>query len=194
MGNGPSNRHIFRFSAIVVAFLLTAGCSAESDSRSTTNPSSQQEVGLSNSDVMFLQMMIPHHQQAVEISNLAMRKSTDPELLALAERIASDQDGEITMMRNWLQDAGEDEVMGHTMHGMDGMLSDEELDLLEGAAGLAFDRAWLKGMIKHHEGALEMVEMITDARAERLRDFGQRIIEIQSQEITEMNAILAKLG
>lgn len=182
---------------VLFALTLLAGCSAEPNSSDSPSASSQQDedvLSLSNSDVMFLQMMIPHHRQAVDISNLALSKSSNTELLALAQRISEEQGAEIEMMRGWLQAAGEDEEMGHAMHGMDGMLSDEALSQLEQAEGSAFDRAWLNGMIEHHDGAIEMAEMIVDARDERLRAFGEQIIAAQSAEIDEMKSILANLG
>lgn len=181
---------------IPLAIFFITGCSAGTSAEESMDGVSQGEVGgisLSNSDVMFLQMMIPHHQQAVEISNLALAKSSNVELLDLAEQIATDQVDEIQLMRQWLKDAGEDEEMGHAMHGMDGMLTEVELDRLNRAAGSAFDQEWLEGMINHHEGALSMAEMVTDAADKRLRDFGERIITTQSQEITEMKAILAAI-
>lgn len=190
-------KQLARSIAVALTLVLLASCST--DTATTEGPgaeSNQSETAtyLSNSDVMFLQMMIPHHEQAVEISNLALSKSSNTELLALAQRISEEQDAEIEMMRGWLQAAGEDEEMGHAMHGMDGMLSDDALSQLEQAEGSAFDRAWLNGMIEHHDGAIEMAEMIVDARDERLRAFGERIIAAQSAEIDEMKSIVKKLG
>ena len=190
-------KQLARSIAVALTLVLLASCStdtATTDSPGEQSDQSETAIYLSNSDVMFLQMMIPHHEQAVEISNLALSKSSNTELLALAQRISEEQDAEIEMMRGWLQAAGEDEEMGHAMHGMDGMLSDDALSHLEKAEGSAFDRAWLNGMIEHHDGAIEMAEMIVDARDERLRAFGERIIAAQSAEIDEMKSIVKKLG
>ena len=190
-------KQLARSIAVALTLVLLASCStdtATTDSPGEQSDQSETAIYLSNSDVMFLQMMIPHHEQAVDISNLALSKSSNTELLALAQRISEEQDAEIEMMRGWLQAAGEDEEMGHGMHGMDGMLSDDALSQLEQAEGSAFDRAWLNGMIEHHDGAIEMAEMIVDARDERLRAFGERIIAAQSAEIDEMKSIVKKLG
>ena len=190
-------KQLTRSVAVALALVLLASCSADTattDSPGKQSDQSETAISLSNSDVMFLQMMIPHHEQAVDISNLALSKSSNADLLALAKRIAEEQGTEIAMMRSWLEAAGEDEEMGHAMHGMDGMLSDEALGQLEQAEGSAFDRAWLNGMIEHHDGAIEMAEMIVDARDERLRAFGERIIAAQSAEIDEMKSIIERLG
>ena len=84
---------------------------------------------------MFLQMMIPHHQQAIDISQLALKKSHNSELKALAEKISSDQAKEILQMKAWLRDANASEDPGHSMHGMGGMLTETELSKLTAASG-----------------------------------------------------------
>lgn len=86
-------------------------------------------------DVMFLQMMIPHHQQAIDISNIALKTSKDLELLALANTIIKAQSAEIVQMEAWLHDAGATTDMGHSMSGMGGMLDDTELSALSAASG-----------------------------------------------------------
>ena len=95
-------------------------------------------------DIMFLQMMIPHHQQAVDISNLALKTSKDAELLALAKSIRDAQASEIAQMKSWLNDAGAGLDMGHSMDGMGGMLNDAELSALNAETGSKFDILWLK--------------------------------------------------
>lgn len=144
-------------------------------------------------DIMFLQMMIPHHQQAIDISNLALKNSKNAELLALAKIIARDQAAEITQMRNWLKDANASEDMGHAMHDMGGMLSDDELAALTAAKGSTFDRLWLKGMTEHHDGAIHMVQMIEDADNMEIKAFGAKVITDQSAQIEQMKEMLAAL-
>lgn len=144
-------------------------------------------------DVMFLQMMIPHHQQAIDISNLALKTSTNAELLALAKIIARDQAAEIIQMKSWLKDAGATEDMGHAMHGMGGMLNDEELSALAAATGKKFDTLWLKGMTDHHDGAIHMVQMIEDADNMDIKAFGAKVITDQSAQIAQMKKMLAAL-
>ena len=144
-------------------------------------------------DIMFLQMMIPHHQQAIDISNLALKNSKNAELLALAKIIARDQAAEITLMRKWLKDATASEDMGHAMHDMGGMLSDDELAALTAAKGSTFDRLWLQGMTEHHDGAIHMVQMIEDADNMEIKAFGAKVITDQSAQIEQMKKMLAAL-
>ena len=149
---------------------------------------------MSGSDAMFFQMMIPHHQQAVDISNLALEKSKDPELLALAKEIRDGQAAEIKQMEKWLTDNGENLTAGHDMgHEMGGMLSDEDLSKLNSLSGTAFDIFWLKGMIGHHDGALHMVTMITDSNQADFRSFAGSIDSLQSEQIAQMKKMLVRL-
>ena len=149
---------------------------------------------LSGADVMFLQMMIPHHQQAIDISELAITTSKDAELVALATAIRDGQASEIVQMKNWLVQVGADIEMGHMGHDMGGMLSDTELSALKASKGSAFDRLWLEGMTNHHNGALHMTTMISDAQDPKIKEFGQRIIEAQSAQIAQMKTMLSRLG
>jgi uncharacterized protein (DUF305 family) len=145
-------------------------------------------------DVMFLQMMIPHHQQAIDISNLALKTSKDPELLALAQTIITAQSSEIIQMNSWLKDSGYNAGMGHSMDGMGGMLDDSELSALAAATGKNFDILWLKGMIGHHDGAIHMTNMIRDASNPDIKLFGENIVKDQSAQIVQMNAMLKRIA
>lgn len=145
-------------------------------------------------DIMFLQMMIPHHQQAVDISNLALKTSKDAELLALATMIRDAQTSEIIQMKSWLDDAGAGLDMGHSMEGMGGMLNDAELSALAAATGKSFDILWLKGMIGHHDGAIHMTTMIRDASNQAIKTFGENVIMDQSAQIIQMKAMLKRLA
>ena len=142
-------------------------------------------------DVMFLQMMIPHHQQAIDISEIALKKSQNSDLLALAKIIIRDQKSEIAQMKVWLDQAGASTDMGHSMHEMGGMLSTSELSALNNATGKDFDTLWLKGMIGHHDGAIHMTQMIEDATNLDIKNFGEKIVKDQSAQITQMEKMLA---
>jgi uncharacterized protein (DUF305 family) len=157
------------------------------------NHGAQSSGNYTGADIMFLQMMIPHHQQAIDISNLALKSSKSPELLALAKVIARDQAAEIVQMKAWLKDAGASEDMGHSMHEMGGMLSDEELSALSAATGTTFDKLWLEGMTGHHDGAIHMVQMIEDASNMEIKAFGAKVITDQSAQIAQMKKMLAAL-
>jgi uncharacterized protein (DUF305 family) len=148
----------------------------------------------SGADVMFLQMMIPHHQQAIDISNLALKSSKDSELISLAKEIIDAQTAEIDQMKGWLKSAGVGTDPGHSMSGMGGMLDDGELSALTAATGSTFDRLWLKGMIGHHDGAIHMTTMIRDASNPDIKRFGQMVVKDQSAQITQMEAMLKRIG
>lgn len=153
--------------------------------------SDSSDNGFTGADIMFLQMMIPHHQQAVDISEIALKVSKNTELLALAKIILRDQKSEILEMRSWLQLAGSSEDMGHSMKNMGGMLGEEELKALDEATGKEFDVLWLKGMIGHHDGAIHMSEMIRDANNPEIKAFGEKIVKDQSAQIAQMKKMLA---
>ena len=147
----------------------------------------------SGADIMFLQMMIPHHQQAIDMSNLAIQVSKNEELLALAKVIAKDQAAEIVQMKSWLKDAGASVDPGHSMSGMGGMLTSEEYAALEKASGADFDKLWLTGMTKHHDGAIHMTTMISDDQNAEIKSFGEAIVKAQSAQIDQMKLMLEKL-
>jgi uncharacterized protein (DUF305 family) len=156
--------------------------------------SSSSNANYTGADIMFLQMMIPHHQQAIDISNLALKSSQDPELIELAKIIARDQAAEIKQMKAWLTDAGASEDMGHSMDGMGGMLNDDELAALSAATGKEFDVLWLKGMTEHHDGAIHMTQMIEDAQNSDIKEFGTKVIKDQSEQIAQMKKMLVRLS
>ena len=145
---------------VLATLLALMGCSANSDS------------GYSSQDIMFAEMMIPHHQQAIEMSDLALQNSKNPEVLAIAQQIKDAQTPEIEEMKSW--GASSDAHMGHMM---DGMLSDDEMADLRMASGPEFDRLFLEGMIKHHEGAIDMAEMVIDSKKADVAALAKAIIE-----------------
>ena len=150
---------------------------------------------LTGSDIMFFQMMIPHHQQAVEISDLALARSKDPELLALARQIRDGQASEIITMKAWLDAANAGLDMGHHMDdSMGGMLGDAELADLKAASGKNFDLLWLSGITEHHDGALHMTTMIRDSGKAQIKTFGEAIVIAQSKQITQMAAMMKRMG
>jgi hypothetical protein len=145
-------------------------------------------------DVMFLQMMIPHHQQAIDISNIALKTSKDSELLALAGAIVKAQTAEIVQMKSWLKDSNTNSGMGHSMDDMGGMLDGAELSALSAATGKNFDTLWLTGMIGHHDGAIHMTQMIEDASNSEIKAFGENVVKDQSAQIVQMKAMLKRIG
>ena len=146
----------------------------------------------SGADIMFAQMMIPHHQQAIEMSTLAETHTQNPVLLALAKQIKDAQTPEIAQMESWLKVANADLEMNHSM-GMGGMLSTTEMTNLAAATGTGFDKLYLTGMIGHHEGAIHMAEMVIDSNNTEARTLGENVVKSQTAEIAYMKSLLAKL-
>ena len=181
---------------IAIVALSLSGCSSASNKGMEHEGHSAQAVGdLSSDDVMFLQMMIPHHQQAIDISDLALTKSADSELLALAKNIRDEQSAEIVTMKAWLDAAGANLEMDHSMnHSMGGMLSDSELAALDKATGKSFDVLWLKAMTGHHTGAIDMATMIENAKSAGIKSFGEGIVASQSAQNKAMAAMIKRIG
>ena len=134
------------------------------------------------SDVMFAQMMIPHHEQAVQISDLGLKIPKNVEVLKLAAEIKDAQSPEILQMTSWLNQANAALEMGHSM-GMGGMLSDSEIKTLELASGKNFDILFLNGMIAHHEGAIHMAIMVKDSANADVKALGESITKSQAAQI-----------
>jgi uncharacterized protein (DUF305 family) len=151
---------------------------------------------LSDADIMFLQMMIPHHQQAVDMGTLAETRASNPEVKALAAQIKAEQAPEIKQMTQWLTDAGLPTKSSMGMMddmGGGGVLSDAQMTALENATGPAFDKLYLEGMIGHHEGAIAMVSMLKTSDNPSTTQLGKAIVSSQTAQIAQMKALLAKL-
>ena len=146
--------------------------------------------GFSATDIMFAQMMIPHHQQAVDMGTLAETRALSPEVKALAAQIKAEQAPEITQMQGWLTAANAPMEMGHDM-GMGGMLDDSEMEALKNSTGAEFDRLYLEGMIAHHQGAIKMAQMVIDSNNAEAKALGEAIISSQTEQIAYMQSLLA---
>lgn len=147
-------------------------------------------------DVRFVQQMIPHHEQAVEMSAMATGTTTDSVVVDLADRIEAAQQPEIDRMKGWLEDWGVDETDA-TEHGSDGhddmagegMMTSAQMDELEASGGVAFARSWVAMMIEHHEGAIAMAETeLAEGKNPAAQKLARQIIAAQQQEIDEMRA------
>ena len=154
-------------------------------------------------DIQFLRGMIPHHSQAKEMSALAEDRTNNTTVLAVAARITLSQDDEISMMQGWLVDQGldppaEDDHHQPGFERMEGMLSDEQMEELAASTGPQFDRLYLEYMIDHHQGALDMVEMLLDQRGSvqdpLLYEFTSDVTSDQTSEIERMDTLLASLN
>ncbi|WP_027502934.1 DUF305 domain-containing protein [Rhodococcus sp. UNC363MFTsu5.1] len=197
--------------AAAAAVALIAGCSND-DSGSghsmdsmggasmTSSPAQSASPGAhNNADVMWVQMMIPHHQQAVEMAELAEGRTQNAELLALAGQIKAAQDPEIAQMTGWLTEWGVPTMaagmshadMGHGDGG--GMMTADQMTQLEQASGAEFDRAWLEMMIAHHQGAVDSsTAIVKDGQSEQVEELAQKIIAGQEAEISQMKSMLGQ--
>ena len=174
----------------VVAAVLIAGCGGGDQSGADAE-------SFNASDVMFAQMMIPHHEQAIEMSDIALDPTTGAgdAVRQLATAIKAAQDPEIAEMTallgGWGMSTEMDSSMDHS-DMMSGMLTIEEIDELSALRGAAFDRAWLDAMIRHHEGAIDMADdVLSDGSDPSMRSLAERIIAAQRAEIDSMRALLA---
>lgn len=141
-------------------------------------------------DQMFAAMMVPHHEQAIEMADIALANSTNPAILELATNIKAAQQPEINEMLSW----GGALIGTHDGHQMAGMLSDSGIQTLRNATGVEFDRLFLQGMIKHHEGAIEMAKSVINSKTELAAELGLEINSTQLAEIELMQNLLTQLG
>jgi uncharacterized protein (DUF305 family) len=152
-----------------------------------------QTKEFSGADIMFAQMMIPHHEQALLMSGFAETRSSNEEVKKLARQIYAEQEPEIAQMKLWLEKTNSSMDMGHDM-GMNGMLTDSEIEAMKSVTGKAFDRLFLEGMIAHHEGAIHMAEMIVDSDNTEAKKLGQSIQVTQQREIDLMKEMLKTIN
>jgi uncharacterized protein (DUF305 family) len=162
------------------------------------------ESSYSPDDVRFMQDMIPHHHQAVEMSALIAERTNRQELIDVGGRIDASQADEIEFMQGWLRERSQDVPEPtahddmHTSHKMAGMASPEQMAALAAAKGTDFDRLFLELMIAHHEGAVKMVEELLEqpgsAYEPVLFQFTTDITNDQTAEIERMNALLVSLS
>lgn len=169
---------------------------------STTATGSAEEVSAehNDADVMFAQMMIPHHQQAVEMSEMLLAKDDVPaEVAAFAQKVIDAQGPEIERMNAMLTAWGQDPVDTDGMEGMDhggmsGMMSEEDMTALDQAQGTEAARLYLEQMTAHHKGAVDMAkDEAKDGQNPQAVQLAEQVIADQEAEITEMQQMLDKL-
>jgi uncharacterized protein (DUF305 family) len=148
--------------------------------------------------VEFVQMVIPHHAQALEMGRLARTRARDPQVQALAQRIADAQRAEIHEMAAWLEShgfdaptAGDLEHHGHHGPSMPGMLTDKQMRMLAASDGRRFDRLFLRYMITHHQGAVGMAgKAMDEGRDVRISEVAADIAAGQTAEIRRLRDLL----
>lgn len=149
---------------------------------------------------MFGQMMIPHHEQALELAEMVPDRSTDPAVIALAARIAAEQRPEISGMKalllQWEVDPNAAaHGSGHAGMAMAGMVDDATMVKLDILNGAKFDALWLQSMINHHRGAIEMARVeIADGRNADMITMARNIASAQQAEVDQMTPMLDGMG
>ncbi|MEJ3742550.1 DUF305 domain-containing protein [Actinomycetes bacterium KLBMP 9797] len=200
-------RFVFSGTAALATLVLAAGCGGGDDMGGmshggTVSPSAAATPAASfnDADVRFAQMMIPHHQQAVEMATLAGSRASDPQVKQLAAQVKAAQDPEINTMTGWLTAWGQSTAApggGHDMPGMSsmpGMMSDEEMAKLEATEGAEFDRMFTRMMIAHHNGAIQMAKDEQQKGASpEAKALAATIEKTQTEEVTKLEAILDRM-
>ena len=206
--------------AALAASLALAGCSTGTgpgstgtsttgaESSSTSAPASSSAAEHNAADVMFAQMMIPHHAQAVEMSEMMLaKKDIAADVTTLATKIKAAQGPEIETMTGWLTSWNEptQAPTGHDMsthstggmngmNGMNGMMSDADMKELDAAQGTEAAKLFLTQMITHHQGAIMMAKTeTTGGKNPDAVGLSKAIVTAQEAEIQEMQALLTKL-
>jgi uncharacterized protein (DUF305 family) len=183
------------FKKILLVLLTTVLLSPSSPAFSTTHGKTLNS--LNSNDIMFAQMMIPHHRQAIEMASFALKNSSNQEVKALAKSISAEQGREIVQMKYWLSATKSSTSMGHGMgHAMDtnGMLTDSQMRNLGKLKITKFDKAFLEAMINHHVGALEMVKLLKGTKNSEARKLATDIARVQKAEVAAMKKLLAKVA
>ncbi len=206
--NAMSARRPLALAATGLALALTlAACGTGGHDTTPTNAASAiANLDGREADVAFAQLMIPHHEQAVAMADIALAKPTGAQVRALAEQIKAAQDPEIAQMTGWLSRWGAPTQMagmgsdGSMDHGssdmggmsMDGMMSEQDMTSLADATGGEFDRMWLAMMIAHHQGALTMAkQVLTTTDDANVKTLAEAVVAGQTAEIATMQKLLA---
>lgn len=201
-----NRRTLLMSASTVVAGLVLAGCGADDNdssageghdghgsTASNAAPTSAKAGAARKGDIAFAQGMIPHHKQAIEMADIALKKpSASADVRKLATAIRKAQDPEIKTMTGWLASWGAPTSMpsmsgDHGGHQMGGMMTPAEMSALKKADGTAFDRQWMQLMIKHHKGAVKMAGDVKETtRDPEVRTMANAIIKGQNAEIRAM--------
>ncbi|MFJ9713616.1 DUF305 domain-containing protein [Streptomyces sp. NPDC101234] len=197
-------RPIAALGVIAAGALILSACGSNSDDMggmpgmdhgsSTSSATSTSTTGTyDEADVKFAQMMIPHHEQALEMAKLADGRASDSAIKNIAAKIEKAQDPEITTLKGWLQSWAKPEAMGD-MPGMsmgEGMMSDKDVKELKSMEGAEFDKMFAQMMIQHHNGAITMAkhEQKKGHNADAKKMAGD-IVTGQSAEVKQLQSIL----
>lgn len=197
--------------------IVQPGAPGENSKNLSPATAAKSSLGLADPDVKFMQGMIMHHSQAVEMTAMMPSRTHNKDLLAFGKRISISQSDEMKYMKQWLEDRGKPVEMEHDMGHMDhskmdhskmamppmhmlmpGMLTPEQMKALAAATGPTFDRLFLTGMIQHHGGALTMVDDLFKTpgagQDAQLYDFATDVDNTQRAEINIMQGMLQNMS
>lgn len=201
------NKRLILIGATVLAGLALAACGGSTSSDQAVASGDMAGVGstvapANDGDIAFAQLMIPHHQQAVEMADMALAHGVTGDVLTLANQIKAAQDPEIEKMTAWLTAWGAPIEMGEgeghdgmDMGGMssEGMMSEADMMNLDQAQGIDFDAMWMQMMIQHHEGAIAMAnQVLTTTENADVQELAEAIVTGQTAEIATMQKLLSE--
>ncbi|MBT2502125.1 DUF305 domain-containing protein [Curtobacterium sp. ISL-83] len=181
--------------AALTAGLSLAGCSTASHPGAHASTSTSATASVHNDqDVMFAQGMLPHHQQAIEMSDMLLKKGTGvrADVVTLAKQITTEQRPEITQLRSWLTSWGAGTSMSGMDHSMSGMMSDSDMTALDTASADDAGKLFLQQMVEHHTSAVDMAktEVATGKNPDAVA-MAKSIVSSQTEQITRMEDLLA---
>lgn len=192
---------LFVSSTVLAATLVLAGCSTSSNSSSGmsgmdhSSSSAAASDSFNDQDVTFAQMMLPHHKQAVEMSDMLLAKGSgvNADVVTLAKKIKAEQSPEITRLTSWLKDWNKS--TSSSMSGsMSGMMSDGDMSALDSASASDAGKLFLTQMMEHHTSAISMAKTeVSKGKDPDAVALAKSIVSSQSAEITEMKDMLASL-
>ena len=194
-----STRFAAGLAAAAAIFALSA-CSTATDTKdkaaASSSAAAEQGTAHNSDDVMFAQMMIPHHEQAVELSAMAPQHTNNTELIKLSGEVLKQQQPEINTMKADLIEWGvnPDDPTARGGH-MTGMVDEATLAKLKTLQGAEFDKLWLQSMISHHEGAIEMAKSeIANGKNPDIKALADAIVSGQQTQIDQMKKMLTAAG
>jgi uncharacterized protein (DUF305 family) len=176
--------------SILFTLVAITSCANSSVVKSNAFPAANSSIG--TEEVMFAQMMIPHHQQAIQMSKFALTNTSNSKILTLARNIIKAQTSEIVRMNRWLKMASAGVTGGMDME-MQGMLTDQQLKTLGNLKGSKFDQIYLSRMIFHHQGAVQSVSIIANSQNIEAKALAGSIKSTQNAEISAMESMLAAI-
>ncbi|TFD21022.1 DUF305 domain-containing protein [Cryobacterium sp. TMT2-23] len=197
-----SRMYLVTSASLAAALTLSACTNGTAPNAPSATSSAAASAASAPADVTFAQMMIPHHKQAVEMSDDILAKvGIDQRILDLATQIKAAQQPEIKQLKAWLTDWGTDETSTQGMDGMsgmgdgsDGIMSDADMMALNKASGAEAGKLYLNQMIVHHEGAIKMAQLeVDEGQNVDAKAMASNIVATQTEEIGVMKSILATL-